>query len=94
MSRSALCSLYGYGRVWGINRDTIIRSTIRTEQGYGRAWGINRDTIIRSTIRTEQGYDRVWGIRQDTMKGRGLQPGNRPGRQAILCPSWLYGHGR
>lgn len=72
MSRSALYSLYGYGKVWGINRDMIIRSTIRTEQG----------------------YDRVWGIRQDTMRGKGLQPGNRPGRQAILCPSWLYGHGR
>ena len=48
MSRSALCSLYGYGRAWGINRDTIIRSTIRTEQGYGRVWGINRDTVIWS----------------------------------------------
>ena len=45
MSRSALCSLYGYGRVWGINRDTIIRSTIRTEQDYGRMWGIRQDTM-------------------------------------------------
>lgn len=39
MSRSALCSLYGYGRAWGINRETIIRSTIWPEQGYGRVWG-------------------------------------------------------